>query len=824
MANRFTKKAENALKQALEYSGDLGHTYIGSEHLLMGLDSDGDSVSAKMLASHGVSFENIKSAVLEVSGRGIPGKVSSSDMTPGAKKIIEQSALEAQKYSQKFIGTEHLLLALVNVSDCVGARILERLKVYLHELKNELVAFAESTDISKHSPESNKKERSTALSGCPTISEYGRDLTAAAKNGRLDPIIGREKETERVIQILSRRTKNNPCLIGEPGVGKTAVVEGLAQKICAGEVPQMLRGKIVITLDIPAMIAGAKYRGEFEERMKNVMRESAQNPDVILFIDEIHTIIGAGAAEGAVDAANIIKPALARGEMQIIGATTIGEYRKHVEKDAALERRFQSVTVEEPSVEDAERILKGLREKYEEHHKLKISDDALHAAVVLSSRYITDRFLPDKAIDLVDEAASRLKIGAYTAPPKLKELENKLAHISAEKEKAVISQSFERAAKLRDDERKVSKKYESAKAEWEKRAVGSRLCVCEDDIAEVVTQWTGIPVNKLMESESERLLGLSERLKSAVIGQDRAADAVANAIRRGRTGISDPNRPIGSFIFLGPTGVGKTELTKALAQALFGSRESVLRFDMSEYMEKHSVSKLIGSPPGYVGYDEGGVLTEKIRRKPYSVVLFDEIEKADPDVFNLLLQVLDEGVLTDSQGREADFRNSVMIMTSNAGASYGDGLNHIGFSRSSSDDGEGYKRAENDRMMKALKETFRPEFLNRVDDIVIFERLKRPEIEKIAYIMLSEFAGRVAEKGIELKIDNDAISFIAERGYDEIYGARPLRRAIITLAEDKFAEELLKGNIVSGDSVIMKCKANDKGEKYIAFERREADC
>ena len=584
-------------------------------------------------------------------------------------------------------------------------------------------------------------------------------------------------------------------------MGKTAVVEGLANKIVLGEVPSMLKGKMIITLDIPSMIAGAKYRGEFEERLKNVMREAAENPDVILFIDELHTIIGAGAAEGAVDAANIIKPALARSEMQLIGATTINEYRRHIEKDAALERRFQSVFVEEPSEADAIKILLGLRKKYEYHHNLKISEEAIISAVKLSERYITDRFLPDKAIDLVDEAASKLRIGVYTAPPKIKELEIKKRRLTEEKEKAINSQNFERAAKLRNDEQKAIIKYENARKSWEKRIRETELTVTEEDIASVVTQWTGVPVSKLMESESEKLLHLADRLKDEVIGQDRAAEAVASAVRRGRTGISDPERPIGTFIFIGPTGVGKTELTKALAGALFGSRDSVIRMDMSEYMEKHSVSKLIGSPPGYVGYDDGGQLVERIRRKPYSVVLFDEIEKAHPEVFNILLQILDEGKLTDAHGRAADFRNSVIIMTSNAGATYSGDGKKIGFS--SLDSSELDRIRAEEKMKDALKKTFRPEFLNRIDEVIVFDRLKREHIYRIADHMLAEFARRLSASGIELEIEPSAIKIVAEEGYDEENGARPLRRAITRLAEDRFSEEMLKGNFRRGDKIKM---------------------
>ena len=810
MSSRFTRKAQNALNGAMKYAGEMGHTYIGSEHILMGLAADPENISSKILMSHKVSFDDIKKSVIEVSGVGVAGKVDPSNMTPRVKRIIELSSSESLKHEHKYIGTEHMLYALLCEREGVGVKILESLNVSISSLKTEVEEFLESISERSGSANAGKKIESARIPGCPSISEYGRDLTAMAQRGRIDPVIGRTKETERVIQILSRRTKNNPCLIGEPGVGKTAVVEGLAKKIAADEVPGMLRGKMIITLDIPSMIAGAKYRGEFEDRMKRVMREASQNPDIILFIDELHTIIGAGAAEGAVDAANIIKPALARGEMQIIGATTISEYRRHIEKDAALERRFQAVTVDEPECSDTMKILYGLRDKYEKHHRLTISDEAMEAAVKLSTRYITDRYLPDKAIDLIDEAASRLKIGAYTMPPKLKELEGKLKKLSDEKEKAILSQNFERAAKIRDEQQKAQIKYENAKQSWEKRSI-NKLTVTSEDIATIVTQWTGIPVNKLMETEGEKLLNLEERLKQIVIGQDKAAEAVAAAVRRGRVGVSNPEKPIGSFIFIGPTGVGKTELTRALALELFGSKDAVIRLDMSEYMEKHSVSKLIGSPPGYVGYDEGGILTEKIRRKPYSVVLFDEIEKADPEVFNIMLQILDDGKLTDSHGREADFKNAVIIMTSNAGASYSGDSKQIGFYYGSASESERIRSEE--KIKSSLKKTFRPEFLNRVDDIIVFNKLGREHTEKIVEIMLCEFKKRCENIGITVDIDASAVGLIAEVGYDEENGARPLRRSITRLVEDRFAQLMLKGEISDGDRVKISA---ENGEISIA--------
>ncbi|MBQ8440546.1 MAG: ATP-dependent Clp protease ATP-binding subunit, partial [Clostridia bacterium] len=680
----------------------------------------------------------------------------------------------------------------------------------VNDLKNDLTTFLNSSGTgdrgvnntsSRSSNEKGAVGGKSPLDSSPTLKSFGRDLCAMAQNGKIDPIIGRESETERVVQILSRRTKNNPCLIGEPGVGKTAVVEGLAQRIVAGNIPENLRGKTIVTLDIASMIAGAKYRGEFEERFKNVMAEVQKNPDIILFIDEIHTIIGAGAAEGAVDAANIIKPALARGEMQVIGATTISEYRKHIEKDAALERRFQSVLVGEPSKEDALLILRGLRDKYEAHHKLKISDEALSAAVSLSVRYIPDRFLPDKAIDLVDEAASRLRITAFTSPPDLKDLENKIHDLGAQKEEAISAQKFEEAAKLRDEEQTLKKEYEEKKSEWTRTQDSNELTVRDTDIADVVTQWTGIPVNRLLEEESDKLLHLDELLKSRVIGQDAAVEAVSRAIRRGRMGLKDPKRPVGSFIFMGPTGIGKTELTKALASVMFGDPNAMIRLDMSEYMEKHSVSKLIGSPPGYVGFEEGGQLTEKIRRKPYSVVLFDEIEKAHPDVFNILLQVLEDGILTDSQGRHVDFRNTVIILTSNVGAGELSAAKSLGFTAATN---QNDKDSKQEQMMKALKGTFRPEFLNRIDDIIIFNSLEQKDIEKIAELMLSEVADRIGTLNIRVTFAPEVVTLLAKEGFDPAYGARPLRRAVVRLVEDAFSTEMLEGNIKQGDTILSK--------------------
>ena len=802
---RFTQKAQNVLNRALTYAREMGHTYIGSEHILLGLIGEEDSVASKILTERGISFDKVKSAVESFAGVGTLSDVTAADMTPRTKHIIEASATEALRLSQSYIGTEHILLSLIGEADCVAVKLLKELDLSASEIKNDIQSYL---GAQRENTNPQKREEEKKSSKTPTLSQHGRDLSALAKDGKIDPIIGRDTETERVIQILSRRTKNNPCLIGEPGVGKTAVVEGLAQRITDGNVPESLKGKRIITLDIPGMIAGAKYRGEFEERMKNVMDEVIKSPDIILFIDEIHTLIGAGAAEGAVDAANILKPALARGEMQIIGATTISEYRKHIEKDAALERRFQSVTVGEPTSDEAILILKGLRDKYEAHHKVKISDGAISAAVNLSVRYIADRFLPDKAIDLIDEAASKLRISAHTSPPDLKALEERLSKLAEEKAEAINGQDFEGAAKIRDEEKSLKSELDKTKKDWEENRASLSLEVLESHIADIVTQWTGIPVSRLLESEGERLLRLEDELKSRIIGQDSAVEAVSRAIRRGRMGLKDPKRPIGSFIFLGSTGVGKTELTKALANVMFGDDNAMIRLDMSEYMEKHSVSKLIGSPPGYVGFEEGGQLTEKIRRKPYSVVLFDEIEKAHPDVFNIMLQVLDDGILTDSQGRKVDFKNTVIIMTSNVGASTLSAPRSLGFSEAKEDND---KKASDARILGALKATFRPEFINRIDDIIIFNKLDSDGIERIASLMLAEVAKRIAELGIEIKFDKSVVEFVSREGFDPEYGARPLRRTIVRKVEDSFSTEMLEGKFKSGDKVTV----SFDGEKIV---------
>jgi len=808
MNNRFTNSAQGALDKAVNYAEEFGHTYVGSEHILLGLLAEEEGIASKILVKHNITLDSSIEMVKEIAGVGTKTNIGVGAMTPRTKKIIETSAYTSMRLGQNYIGTEHILLGMLGESDCVAVRIMAAQGANISELANELVKYIKGTEDASTENEktyfqdtdvSKKAKNKGGLKNAPTLSKYGRDLTAMAKEEKLDPIIGREDETQRVIQILSRRTKNNPCLIGEPGVGKTAVAEGLAQRIVDGNVPETLSGKIVFSLDISGMLAGAKYRGEFEERLKNVMEEVSKNSDIILFIDEIHTIIGAGAAEGAVDAANILKPALARGEMQVIGATTIEEYRKHIEKDSALERRFQSVMVGEPSESDALLILKGLRDKYESHHKVKITDEAIEAAVKLSTRYINDRYLPDKAIDLIDEAASKIRINNFTRPPEIKSIEEELKSISIEKEEAVKAQDFERAALVRDKEKEIKEKLENANKNWQEQKGGEHLSVTKDDIADIVTLWTGIPVRKLAEEESEKLLNLDSILKSRIIGQNDAVSAVARAIRRGRMGLKDPKRPMGSFLFLGPTGVGKTELTKALADILFGNESAMIRIDMSEYMEKHSVSKLIGSPPGYVGYDEGGQLTEKIRRKPYSVVLFDEIEKAHPDVFNILLQVLEDGVLTDSQGRKVDFKNTVIIMTSNVGAAALETKRSLGFASSS--DGEREKADIKTVLMSHLKETFRPEFINRIDEIIIFNKLTSEDIERISDIMLGEVAKRIETLGVKISFSEEVTKLVSKEGFDSAFGARPLRRTIQRLIEDSFSTEMLEGKFVSGDKV-----------------------
>ena len=811
----FTQKANTALNAAIEYAENLGHTYIGSEHLLLGLLSSEGSVAYTALTARNITADNVETAVRNSVGIGTPTVLSPNDFTPRSKNIIETAVTIARSLGHGYVGTEHLLIAILRDSSCYAMDILDAMNVSAADIAEEIT---KSVNVSQNDASPKSKEQSKGKTETPTLDQFGRDLTAIARQGKIDPVIGRQKEIERVIQILCRRTKNNPCLIGEPGVGKTAIAEGLALKIASGEVPEILKDKRIVALDLTGMVAGTKYRGDFEERIKSAIDEVSKAGNIILFIDEVHTLIGAGAAEGAVDAANILKPALARGEMQVIGATTIEEYRKNIEKDSALERRFQSVLVGEPSREEAVEILKGIRDKYEAHHKVKITDEAIEAAVKMSSRYIGDRFLPDKAIDLIDEAASKVRLRAYTPPEDIRELEEKIKRINEEKASAVNSQNFEQAAALRDEEKEVKAHLENAKEGWKRQNSETNGVVTPDEIAAIVSEWTHIPVVQLTEEESQRLLHMEEELHRRIVGQDQAVSAVAKAIRRGRVGLKDPNRPTGSFIFLGPTGVGKTELCKTLAATLFGDESAMIRLDMSEFMEKHTVSKLVGSPPGYVGYDEGGQLTEKVRRKPYSVVLFDEIEKAHPDVFNMLLQILDDGVLTDSQGRKVDFKNCIIIMTSNVGAKLitNAGNAALGFK---GEEGNGTMSQSDikDAVMGELKKCFRPEFLNRVDDIIVFEQLNKDDIKEIARRMLKTLKNRVHDMGIELSFDDSAIEKIADEGFDPVYGARPLRRAIQSEIEDKLSEEMLDGRITSGNKYI--CKHTDDG---FVFDSAEA--
>ena len=779
---------------------ELGHTSIGSEHLLLALCREKDSVSAKLLTSRGAVFSNIKKTVSELYGQGSRSTLSASDMTPKARKIIEASASEAARSSSSHIGTEHLLFALLDEKECMGTKLLDRCGVPIHELKSDISNYMSlCADRGRLTKAKEKPEEANSISGAPTLSAFGKDLSALAASGKIDTVVGRDAETERIIAILSRRLKNNPCLIGEPGVGKTAVIEGLAKRIHNGTVPENLRSKRIISLDISAMIAGAKYRGEFEERMKNVMQEAAKASDVILFIDELHMIVGAGAAEGAVDAANIIKPALARFELQIIGATTTAEYRSHIEKDAALERRFQPVTVNEPTPEQTLSILKGIRPSYEAHHGIEISDEALDAAISLSRRYIPDRFLPDKAIDLIDESASKLRIQRISTPDSLAAMEAELSSCANKKESAIKDQNFELAAKLRDKEISLREKYTKEKKSLEESRRKEKMTLKASHIANTVESSTGIPVNRLVQKDSERLSGLASELKKKVIGQDRAIDSLANAIKRGRSGLKDPMRPTGSFIFLGKTGVGKTELAKALATIMFGTPDAMIRLDMAEYMESHSVAKLIGSPPGYVGYGEGGQLTEKVRRRPYSLILFDEIEKAHKDVFNILLSVLEDGVLTDSAGRRVDFKNTIIIMTSNIGASYSVS-SPLGFSSPSArtQNGEFEKHA-----MSELKKHFSPEFINRIDDIIVFNSLSKNDIEQIARGMLEELRQRCELIDVHISFDPSIAQTLAKRTHSESYGARALRREIVREIEDRLASLLVDGTLSAGDKIYV---------------------
>lgn len=807
----FTEKANKSLNAAVKAAEDLGHTYIGSEHILLGLLSDTSTVAGAVLAAHNITYADIEEELKRSIGVGVPTELQPDDFTPRSKNILETSVAFARQMGQQLVGTEHVLLAIAREGSCSATLLLSRAGVSMQDIVNDVskALMGGTANAGTDNKEGGKENESM-------LSQFGRDLTKLAKDGKIDPVIGRQKEIERVIQILSRRTKNNPCLIGEPGVGKTAIAEGLALKIVSGEVPELLKDKKIYSLDLTGMVAGTKYRGDFEERIKKVIDEVKNAKDVILFIDEVHTLIGAGSAEGAADAANILKPSLARGELQIIGATTIEEYRKHIEKDAALERRFQPVMVDEPSQEEAIEILKGIKDKYEAHHKVKITDEAIESAVKLSTRYIGDRYLPDKAIDLIDEAASRVRLRSYTAPSDLKELEDKKKSVEAEKLSAVNAQEFERAAALRDEERKLDKEIKDKKENWHDMAGKSHDEVTPADIADIVSSWTGVPVTQLSTEESDRLLHMEDELHRRIVGQDEAVEAVSRAIRRGRVGLKDPKKPIGSFIFLGPTGVGKTELCKALAAAMFGDENAMIRLDMSEYMEKHTVSRLIGSPPGYVGYDEGGQLTEKVRRKPYSVVLFDEIEKAHPDVFNMLLQILDDGVLTDGQGRRVDFKNCIIIMTSNVGAKLiSQKQKAFGFAAGAKELEQNEKEIK-DAVMGELRNTFRPEFLNRVDDIIVFQRLTKENIKEIASRLLAVLQKRVEDMGIEVTFSDEAVSKIADAGFDDVYGARPLKRAIQSRIEDALSEEMLKGNVKKGGKYI----CNVKDDKFV-FDKAE---
>ena len=806
--NKFTPRAEEALRLSQEAAEEMGHGYVGSEHLLLGLIREEEGIAHRVLSEFGVTDEMVCSVLQRSVGKGVSGAAPSQGLTPRAKSVVELAVSEASRMGSSAIGTAHLLMGLLREGGNMGLRILRTVgvdpnKMYSAVLKklNDMPRAA-AGGASAPNREADKKNK--------TLAEYTRDLTEAARSGKLDPVIGRDTEIQRVIQILSRRSKNNPVLIGEPGVGKTAIAEGLAERIAAGDVPEELLDKRILSLDLSGMVAGTKYRGEFEERIKNTLNEVKKDGNVILFIDELHTIVGAGSAEGAVDAANILKPALSRGEIRVIGATTLNEYRKYIEKDAALERRFQPITVGEPSPEATLEILKGLRDKYEAHHHLTITDRALEAAVRLSRRYINDRFLPDKAIDLMDEAASQVRMAAESASPDLKDLEEKIAALHREKEEAVTAQDFEKAAQLRDIEKDYQEQVEIERDKWHKQMSVSRGTVTEDDIAKVVAGWTGIPVTRLTEDESQRLLQLEKVLHERVVGQDEAVAAVAKAIRRSRVGLKDPKRPIGSFLFLGPTGVGKTELCKTLAEAMFGDENAMVRIDMSEYMEKHTVSRLVGSPPGYVGHEEGGQLTEKVRRKPYSVVLFDEIEKAHEDVWNILLQILEDGIVTDSQGRKVDFKNTRIVMTSNVGAkNITADAARLGFDGSE----KGEKESEEvrfsrirDAVMADLKRTFRPEFLNRIDEIIVFRQLTEDNIRQIARRMLDVTGARMAQQGITLAADDDAVAELARDGFDPQYGARPLRRAIQNMVEDAVAEKMLEGELKSGDTAHVRLR------------------
>ena len=799
MIYKFTNKAKKVIEIANDISVEFGHNYIGTEHILYGLVKEGEGIAAKVLNNKGITDEKVKVKIEEILGIGRDIK-ETLGFTPRTKRVLENAFLEAKRIGYNYIGTEHLLLAIMKEGDCVAVRIITELNVEISKIYNEIAKVINEEESDREIKKDLERGKgSYALT--PTLNQFGEDITLQAEDGKFDNIIGREKEIERIIQILSRRTKNNPCLIGEPGVGKTAIVEGLAEKVVLGEVPESLKNKRIVSVDISGMVAGAKYRGDFEERIKKALNEVKKVEDVILFIDELHTIVGAGAAEGAIDAANILKPLLARGEIQLIGATTIEEYRKYIEKDSALERRFSPVDVGEPTEKETIEIIKGIRDKYEAHHNVKITDEAVNSAVTLSVRYITDRFLPDKAIDLIDEAASQVRMKIFTEPDEIKTLEDKLEIISKEKEEAIYNQEFEKAAKLRDIEQQTREKLEEETVKWRKAKNKDITEIGEENIAEIISKWTGIPAQRLTEDENQKLQHLEDKLHERVIGQNEAVEAVAKAIRRGRVGLKDPKRPIGSFLFLGPTGVGKTELSKALSEILFDNENSMIRFDMSEYMEAHSVSKLIGSPPGYIGYDGGGQLTEKIRRKPYSVVLFDEIEKAHPDVMNILLQILEDGHLTDSQGREVDFKNTVIIMTSNLGARHITDKKSLGFGNTEND--KEYEELKKE-VIKELKHELRPEFINRIDEIIVFHKLNKQDIENIAQIMLKQVEERLQKQKYIVEIDDGVVKTIVEQGFDSNFGARPLRRTIQNLVEDKISEEILAGNLKKNKKWVLK--------------------
>ena len=799
MIYKFTNKAKKVIEIANDISVQLGHNYIGTEHILYGLVKEGNGIAAKVLNNKGITEEKVRVKIEEILGIGREIK-ETLGFTPRTKRVLENAFLEAKRIGYNYIGTEHLLLAIMKEGDCVAVRIITELDVEISKIYNEIAKVINEEESDREIKKDLERGKGS-YSLTPTLNQFGEDITLQAEDGKFDNIIGREKEIERIIQVLSRRTKNNPCLIGEPGVGKTAIVEGLAEKIVLGEVPESLKNKRIMSMDISGMVAGAKYRGDFEERIKKVLNEVKKVEDVLLFIDEIHTIVGAGAAEGAIDAANILKPLLARGEIQLIGATTIEEYRKYIEKDSALERRFSPIHVDEPTEKETIEIIKGIRDKYEAHHNVKITDEAINSAVTLSVRYITDRFLPDKAIDLIDEAASQVRMKIFTEPDEIKTLEEKLEIISKEKEEAIYNQEFEKAAKLRDSEQQTREKLEEESNKWKKTKNKDITEIGEENIAEIISKWTGIPAQRLTEDENQKLQHLEDKLHERVIGQNEAVKAVAKAIRRGRVGLKDPKRPIGSFLFLGPTGVGKTELSKALSEILFDNKNSMIRLDMSEYMEAHSVSKLIGSPPGYVGYDGGGQLTEKIIRKPYSVVLFDEIEKAHPDVMNILLQILEDGHLTDSQGREVDFKNTVIIMTSNLGARHITDKKLLGFGNNESE--KEYEEIKKE-VIKELRQELRPEFINRIDEIIVFHKLNKNDIENIAQIMLKQVEERLQKQKYIVEIDDGVIKTIVEKGFDSNFGARPLRRTIQNLVEDRISEEILAGNLKKNEKWILK--------------------